>query len=67
MTGAGLDDDLGRAPLLKVRDLHVSHRIGRRALPAVRGIDLEVAEGEVVALVGSRARASRARSGASPS
>ncbi len=38
--------------LLQVRDLHVSHRVGRRALPAVRGIDLDVEAGQVVALVG---------------
>ncbi len=39
-------------PLLQVRDLHVSHKMGRRALPAVRGIDLDVEAGQVVALVG---------------
>lgn len=39
-------------PLLQVRDLHVGHPVGRRILPAVRGIDLDVSAGEVVALVG---------------
>ncbi|MDF1604666.1 oligopeptide/dipeptide ABC transporter ATP-binding protein [Nocardioides sp. YIM 152315] len=40
-------------PLLRVRGLEVSYRVGvRRHMAAVRGIDLDVRAGEVVALVG---------------
>ena len=38
--------------LLEIRDLHKQYGHGQRSLPAVRGIDLEVARGTTVALVG---------------
>ena len=40
------------APLLQVRDLHVSFGRGAREVKAVRGISLEIGKGEAVALVG---------------
>jgi oligopeptide/dipeptide ABC transporter ATP-binding protein len=40
-------------PLLAIRDLHVSFTgTGGRTLPAVRGVDLDVQPGELVAVVG---------------
>lgn len=40
------------APLLQVEDLHVTYRSGGREVHAVRGVDLTVGHGEVVAVVG---------------
>ena len=40
------------APLLQVRDLHVSFGRGAREVKAVRGISFEIGKGEAVALVG---------------
>ncbi|MDY0828116.1 ABC transporter ATP-binding protein [Microbacterium sp. BG28] len=40
------------APLLRVTDLRVDYGTGRRAHRALRGIDLEVNPGEIVAVVG---------------
>ncbi len=39
-------------PLLRVRDLSVDYLTGGRAIPAVRGVDLDLTAGEVVAVVG---------------
>jgi peptide/nickel transport system ATP-binding protein len=41
-----------RTALLSVRDLHVTYRIGAGDVPAVRGVDLDVAEGETLGLAG---------------
>ncbi|GGS54555.1 dipeptide/oligopeptide/nickel ABC transporter permease/ATP-binding protein [Actinokineospora fastidiosa] len=41
-----------RAALLSVRDLAVSYGSGASAVDVVRGVDIDVAEGEVVGLVG---------------
>lgn len=55
MSEYGLDVRSGPA-LLKVRDVHVSFRSTRfgraRTVRAVRGVDLDVADGQTVALVG---------------
>ncbi|SEQ79666.1 dipeptide ABC transporter ATP-binding protein [Microlunatus flavus] len=42
----------GQDRLLAVRGLEVGYRRARRTVPAVRGVDLDVAPGETVALVG---------------
>ncbi|HEX8664586.1 MAG TPA: ABC transporter ATP-binding protein [Beijerinckiaceae bacterium] len=39
-------------PILSIRNLHVRFRTGDGVLPAVRGVDLDVAAGETVAVVG---------------
>src|SRR5688500_4483818 len=38
---------------LDVRDLHTSYQVGARALPVLRGLDLSVERGEMVAIVGA--------------
>jgi peptide/nickel transport system ATP-binding protein len=42
----------GAAPLLSVRDLHVSYATGAGPLPAVRGVDLELTAGDTLGLAG---------------
>lgn len=39
-------------PLLRIRDLHVSFDDGRRQVPVLHGIDLEIARGESLGIVG---------------
>jgi peptide/nickel transport system ATP-binding protein len=39
-------------PLLSVRDLHVTYPAGGGGLPAVRGVDIELAAGETLGLAG---------------
>ncbi|MET0973492.1 MAG: ABC transporter ATP-binding protein [Thermoleophilaceae bacterium] len=39
-------------PLLSVRDLHVTYRTGAGPLPAVRGVDIDLAAGETLGLAG---------------
>ena len=41
-----------RDDILRVEDLRVAYRIGDREVDAVRGVDLSVGRGEVVAIVG---------------
>ena len=41
------------SPLIEVRDLHKIYTVGTQEVPAVRGIDLDVAVGEYVAIMGS--------------
>jgi ABC-type lipoprotein export system ATPase subunit len=40
-------------PLLTVRNLHKTYRLGRVAVPVLRGVDLAVEQGEFVAILGS--------------
>ena len=40
------------AALLAIRDLHVTYSTDEGALPAVRGVDLDVARGQIVGLAG---------------
>jgi peptide/nickel transport system ATP-binding protein len=46
------DDAALAAPLLSVRDLHVSYRTGSGPLPAVRGVSFELGAGETLGLAG---------------
>jgi peptide/nickel transport system ATP-binding protein len=46
------DDAALAAPLLSVRDLHVSYRTGSGPLPAVRGVSFELRAGETLGLAG---------------
>ena len=39
-------------PVLQVRDLHVTYQSSSGAVPAVRGVDLEIARGETLGLAG---------------
>ncbi len=39
--------------LIEARDLHKSYAIGRRTLEVLRGVDLEIARGEILALRGA--------------
>jgi oligopeptide/dipeptide ABC transporter ATP-binding protein len=39
-------------PLLDIRDLRVAFATGQTAVPVVRGVDLQVAPGEIIGLVG---------------
>lgn len=40
-------------PVLKTNSLHKSFRLGRQEIPVLRGIDLQVEQGEMVALLGA--------------
>jgi putative ABC transport system ATP-binding protein len=40
-------------PLIEIRDLYKIYSVGNQEVPAVQGVDLEVAEGEYVAIMGS--------------
>ena len=39
-------------PVILIRDLHKSYYIGEIEVPALRGVDLEVCPGEVIAIMG---------------
>jgi putative ABC transport system ATP-binding protein len=39
--------------LIEIRDLYKIYRVGSQEVPAVQGVDLDVAEGEFVAIMGS--------------
>ena len=41
-----------RPPMIRVRNLHKNYYLGRTVVPALRGVDLDVAQGEFVALMG---------------
>lgn len=40
-------------PLLEARGVHKSYGVGKRTLPVLKGIDLSLAEGEMLALLGA--------------
>lgn len=46
------EEEAAATPLLRIRGLRVSYRTSRTAIEAVRGVDLTIRPGEVVALVG---------------
>ena len=45
--------------LLQIRDLNVEFSVAKSWIPAVRGVDLDLAPGEVLALVGESGSGSR--------
>ena len=44
--------DEERPPMLQLRNLHHSYELGGRSLPVLRGVDVDVHPGEIVAIVG---------------
>jgi peptide/nickel transport system ATP-binding protein len=46
------DPAVDSAPFLSIRDLHVRFSAGRKTIDALNGVDLHVARGETVALIG---------------
>jgi peptide/nickel transport system ATP-binding protein len=55
MTAATVNEvpaDRTDAPLLELRDLHVTYATGEGGLPAVRGVDLTVERGQIVGVAG---------------
>lgn len=47
--------DASAPPMIEVRDLSVSYRTADGAIPAARGVDLDLRAGEILALVGESA------------
>src|SRR5689334_6500871 len=45
-------DETDSAPLLSARDLHHGYSLGNRSIPVLRGVDVDVRRGEVVAIIG---------------
>jgi putative ABC transport system ATP-binding protein len=43
---------MSERPLIEVHELHKTYRVGRIDVPALRGVDLSVARGEFLAIVG---------------
>ncbi|MCA8953670.1 MAG: ABC transporter ATP-binding protein [Planctomycetes bacterium] len=41
------------APVLAARDVHKTYRLGRQEIPVLRGVDLAIERGEIVALLGA--------------
>ena len=39
--------------MIKIKNLHKSYQIGKNSLHVLKGIDFEVREGELVAIMGS--------------
>ncbi|WP_254910460.1 ABC transporter ATP-binding protein [Gulosibacter sp. 10] len=52
MTPQPVRDESPCRALLEIEDLHVDYVVGGREAPAVRGVDLEIGRGEIVAIVG---------------
>jgi peptide/nickel transport system ATP-binding protein len=51
-TASEVPADRTDAPLLELRDLHVTYATGEGGLPAVRGVDLTVERGQIVGVAG---------------
>jgi putative ABC transport system ATP-binding protein len=43
---------MSERPIIEVRELHKVYRVGQVDVPALRGVDLEVARGEFLAIIG---------------
>lgn len=49
----GSTESSAPAPLMTVRDVHKTYRIGKRTLEVLRGVDLQIGRGEFLALRGA--------------